>query len=170
MNIPDKRIPTIYLDEPSDKDRSNLNQFIKIFQTKNTVLLLESSQFQRIVINNYFIIFIQKVIQIVVIDELHLCIHYGRSFRDEFREVKCPIFAPLDSCQLWLLLTATCFPLTFMLLKHSSDAKIVKIFESCVELILLLLFATLHKRWRKEVEIILQAMTNFMFIWLQRFW
>ena len=78
----------------------------------------------------------------VVIDELHLFIHYGRSFRDKFRELKCPIFAPLASCSLCLLMIATFSPPTFMLLKHSKVAKIVKMFESCIELILLLLFAT----------------------------
>ena len=44
----------------------------------------------------------------VVIDELHLCIHYGRSFRDEFRELKSLVFSPLPSSSLCLLLTATC--------------------------------------------------------------
>ena len=48
LNIPDESIAAFHLDELSDKNLSNLEDFIKILHPKNTVILLASPQFLKI--------------------------------------------------------------------------------------------------------------------------
>ena len=48
------------------------------------------------------------MIRFVVVDEIHLVNHFGRTFRNEFGALKDKLFAPLQNMIPMMFITATC--------------------------------------------------------------
>ena len=109
LAIPDQLITAFHLDELHSKEIEQVLTKIKTSQPDETLILLSSPQCivgpASPLISH---ILSTKQLMMVVLDELHLSHHFGRTFRPEFSKLKGALFSKLSSQVQILLLTATC--------------------------------------------------------------
>jgi superfamily II DNA helicase RecQ len=111
----DKSILSFHLDEMSNQELIKLHHFFNSPESRfasKTILLFTSPQ--RIVTrpgsgNDLLKLLIRKMlIKFIVVDEIHLVAHYGRSFRSEFGKLGDELFSRVDHLTPMLFMTATC--------------------------------------------------------------
>ena len=81
------------MDELTDEEVFELNEYLEVLHPQDSVIILASPLF----LNNrgkQFLAFLHchKLIQMVVMDELHLSHHFARSFRDDFDKLDSLVF------------------------------------------------------------------------------
>ena len=102
-------ITALHLDECEQRDLHEIMALIKNLEDTSTVFLFCSPQS----ITQKFQMFADSLIRdglikFVVVDEVHLFTHFGRTFRSEFNDLKDGLFSKLPSSMPMLFLTATC--------------------------------------------------------------
>ena len=109
LKVPDRRLTALHLDEMSDVNLTRLMGYLEKLHQDNAVILLSSPQFLdgrgRDLLR---FLHASELIQFVVMDELHLSHHFGRSFRSQFKCLKPLLFNKLPELTPILLMTATC--------------------------------------------------------------
>ena len=106
---PTMSISAFHLDEMSKFDLAELLLLLSEVDSGTTTILYSSPQF----LTDSYPMFIRDllklhVLRFVAVDEIHLFTHFGRSFRDEFNQLKDKLFAKLPRRIPLLFLTATC--------------------------------------------------------------
>ena len=105
----DTTITAIHLDECEQQDLTEIMALIRNLRDTSTLFIFSSPQcitdkfpfFAAALIND-------NLIRFVVVDEIHLFTHFGRTFRKEFNDLKDELFSKLPSTMPMLFLTATC--------------------------------------------------------------
>ena len=105
----DSTIIALHMDESERGDDTEILDLIKNLKDTSTLFLFCSPQ----CIANKFPEFFNSLIadgliKFVVVDEVHLFTHFGRTFRDEFNQLKDGLFSKLPQSMPMLFLTATC--------------------------------------------------------------
>ena len=85
----DTTITALHLDECEQQDLPEIMALIKNLRDTSTLFIFSSPQ----CITNKFPLFVaglinDGLIKFVVVDEVHLFTHFGRSFRNEFNDLK----------------------------------------------------------------------------------
>ena len=109
LNVPNRCLAALHLDEMNDANLILLKGSLENLHNDNAVILLSSPQFlegrgKRLL--QY--LHASCLIQLVVMDQLHLSHHFGRSFRGQFKSLKTLVFNKLHPVTSILLMTATC--------------------------------------------------------------
>mmetsp|Transcript_5305 Transcript_5305/g.7863 ORF Transcript_5305/g.7863 Transcript_5305/m.7863 type:complete len:250 (-) Transcript_5305:131-880(-) len=105
----DTTITALHLDECEQQDLTEIMALIKNLCDTSTLFIFSSPQcitekfpfFAAALVN-------EGLIKFVVLDEVHLCTHFGRTFRNEFNDLMDGLFSKLSSTMPMLFLTATC--------------------------------------------------------------
>ena len=103
-------ITALHLDECEQQDLTEIMALIKKnLRDTSTLFIFSSPQ----CITNKFPFFAaalinEGLIKFVVVDEVHLFTHFGRSFRNKFNYLKDGLFSKLSLTMPMLFLTATC--------------------------------------------------------------
>ena len=105
----DTTIAVLHLDECDHGDIPEIMGLIKNMKDNSTLFIFCSPQS----ITEKFDTFVNALIhdgliRFVVVDEVHLFTHFGRSFRNEFNDLNDRFFSNLASSMPMLFLTATC--------------------------------------------------------------
>ena len=100
----------VHLDDLNDaKEVEELLLLLQEMNDIGTVMLYTSPQF---LTDRFpkFIASLMKVsfLRLIVVDEIHLFAHFGRSFRTEFNDLKKKLFLKVPKKTVMLFLTATC--------------------------------------------------------------
>ena len=109
-----KTIVGFHLDELNDAQLLDLKTYLSTLlpTTLKTIVLFSSPQ--RIVSDNgpaadlMSEIIVNNKIRFIVFDEIHLAVHYGKTFRKEFGQLKGKLFNRMPSQIPMLFMTATC--------------------------------------------------------------
>ena len=109
LNVPDRCLTALHLDEMNDVNLMRLKGCLEKLHIDNAVILLSSPQFLEGRGKDLLrFLHASQLIQFVVMDELHLSHHFGRSFRCQFKSLKPLLFNKLRELTPILLMTATC--------------------------------------------------------------
>ena len=109
LKVPDRSLTAFHLDEMNDSHLERLLENLQNLHRDKAVILLSSPQFFETRGTSLLRYLHQsKLIKLVVMDELHLSHHFGRSFRPQFKSLKSLIFNRLSPITPILLMTATC--------------------------------------------------------------
>ena len=109
LNVPDRRLTALHLDEMSDVNLTRLKGYLEKLHYDNAVILLSSPQFLEGRGKDLLrFLHASQLIQFVVMDELHLSHHFGWSCRSQFKCLKPLLFNKLPAVTPILLMTATC--------------------------------------------------------------
>jgi superfamily II DNA helicase RecQ len=107
----DQSITSFHLDELSQAQLVTLKDLLHSSRTrgKTTTILFTSPQ---AILRHYqqFISPFLSLIRFIVIDEVHLHVHFGRGFRSEFARLQSSFFANLETNVPHMYLTGTCTP------------------------------------------------------------
>ena len=103
----DRSITGFHLDQLSPHEVDNvLLPKLTAFSPSQTVIVFTSPQFLLCCCSNVLkTIIVMKLIRFVVVDEVHLVNHFGKSFRKEFPALREPLFDKLTTTPI-LLMTA----------------------------------------------------------------
>ena len=102
-------ITAIHLDELKRNDLVELLSILREADDGLTTILYSSPQFLVESFPTFFAGLLSTgLLRFVVVDEIHLFTHFGRSFRTEFTDLKDKIFKKLPAKVPSLFLTATC--------------------------------------------------------------
>jgi superfamily II DNA helicase RecQ len=109
LAIPDVSITAFHLDDLDPNKIEQVLTKIKNCEPDETIILLSSPQcIVGIASSLISHIILSKQLRMIMMDELHLSHHFGRSFRSEFSKLKPALFSKVSSPVQILLLTATC--------------------------------------------------------------
>ena len=109
LQVPDRSLTAFHLDEMNDTHLVRLMENLQNLHHENAVILLSSPQFFKTRGKQLLGYLHQShLINLVVMDELHLSHHFGRSFWPQFKSLKSLIFNRLLPLTPILLMTATC--------------------------------------------------------------
>ena len=109
LKVPDRSLTAFHLDEMNDTHLVCLMENLQNLHSNNAVILLSSPQFFETRGKQLLWYLHQsRLIKLVVMDELHLSHHFGRSFRPQFKSLKSLVFNRLSPRTPILLMMATC--------------------------------------------------------------
>ena len=106
-----KFITGFHLDELPLSQHENLINLLKSYDTRNRTVILFCSPQSLLRINSPVLPYLLSdlaPLSMIVMDEIHLACHFGKSFRKEFSALKSALFQKIDESIPLLFLTATC--------------------------------------------------------------
>ena len=102
-------ITALHLDECEQRDLPEIMALIKNLQDSSTLFIFSSPQAITDKFKSFGEVLIQdRLIKFVVVDEVHLFTHFGRTFREEFNHLNEHLFSKMPSTTPMPFLTATC--------------------------------------------------------------
>ncbi len=104
-------ITGFHLDELPISEHANLITQVKDYATRNKTVILFTSPQALLRTNSPILPYLlsdEAPLSMIVMDEIHLACHFGKSFRKEFSELKSHLFQKIHTSIPLLFLTATC--------------------------------------------------------------